>query len=231
MLIKNLTVSKNVVLALLGAWSVVTTLSGWSHWITYTFFTRIVANDFTPDEDPVAIAESIDAFANGLFWAYVVSFLLCVIFFCIWTYRAARNAKHLSSFPQKISPGWAVGWYFVPFANFWKPFQGMREIWWRSAWPQRKSAPVILNIWWILWVGLSLVSNMVGRILRIDEPTVLATASAASAVISLLWILPAVLLMWIVDRVTKMQLAKSAANPAGDWVDEGEAPSGAVSAV
>lgn len=54
-----------------------------------------------------------------------------------------------------ISPGWAVGWYFVPFANLFKPLQAMKEIWLESnragtSYESRGSA--ILGWWWGLFV-------------------------------------------------------------------------------
>jgi len=78
-----------------------------------------------------------------------------------WIYRASANA-HAITDEMIISPGWAVGWYFVPFANLVKPFQAMKEIWLAShragaGYEPRGSA--ILGWWWGLW----LLSNMLGN--------------------------------------------------------------------
>jgi hypothetical protein len=52
------------------------------------------------------------------------------------------------------TPGWCVGWYFVPFANLVRPVQVMSEIWRASdpesgegAWISSRSTP-LLALWW-----------------------------------------------------------------------------------
>lgn len=207
----------------------------WSSWQTYQFFTRLNDSGFGPNDDVIGMATKIDDFATAYVWVAGGLFLSIVATFCVWTYRAARNAKGLSEFPQRISPAWAVGWYFIPLANFWKPFQGMRETWSRSAWPPALKAPPILNVWWILWIALGIVDRLVGRLFGSEEFATLAAASAAMMVIHLLWLAPTAMLAWIVDRITKMQIAKHAANPEGatdvQRLGEESAYSGRASAV
>ena len=233
-LFRDLTVLKNIVVGLLAAWGLTQLANAWSLWSNYLFYKRLVANDFAADEDIMAIATSMDNISSIVLWTSIGLFVLIVVSFCVWTYQAARNAKALSALPQRMSPGWTVGWYFVPFANFWKPFQGMREIWWRSAWPQKKRAPLILNIWWILWITIGILDKAVGRSFNTDNLEILAITSAVGAVMSLLWLLPTLLLIWIVIRVTQMQIARRAANPetpADSWMLPADAPSGTESAV
>lgn len=55
------------------------------------------------------------------------SLLQFVIFLC-WKYRAYRNLRPLHARQIRQSPGWAVGWYFVPIAFLWKPYQAMIDI-------------------------------------------------------------------------------------------------------
>ena len=43
---------------------------------------------------------------------------------------SVKDADH-----ESFTPGWSVGWFFVPIMNPWKPFQAMREIWQASAEP------------------------------------------------------------------------------------------------
>lgn len=51
-----------------------------------------------------------------------------ITFFLIWEYRAFNNLSVLRARNLEFSPGWAVGWWFVPFANLVKPFQVVREL-------------------------------------------------------------------------------------------------------
>ena len=64
-----------------------------------------------------------------------------------WIHRANHNARQLGADDMRFTPGWAVGWYFVPIAWFWKPYQAMKEIWLASAnpsdWRGRPVSPLL----------------------------------------------------------------------------------------
>ena len=83
-----------------------------------------------------------------------------------WVYRVNLNAKVLA--PDKpTSPAWSVGWYFVPIAALWKPYQAIRETWqistdrknWRAA-----AYPLLLRQWWALWIISNILSNVSFRL-------------------------------------------------------------------
>ena len=81
------------------------------------------------------------------------------IIFLMWIYRANKNLHALSNMHMKFTPGWSVGWYFIPVANLFMPFQSMREIW-EVAHKGRPSRQAVLYWWWIMWIG----SNMIGGV-------------------------------------------------------------------
>src|SRR5215510_3009005 len=91
-----------------------------------------------------------------------VNLVVLIALFCIWIYRDNYNARQLGATDMQFSPGWAVGWYFIPIANLWKPYQAMREIWQASAmpgsWQQQPRGP-ILPLWWTFF----LLSNFLGN--------------------------------------------------------------------
>lgn len=91
----------------------------------------------------------------------ILVYLATVIVFCCWIYRANRNVRALGAQGLRISPGWAVGYFFVPILNWWRPYQAMKDLWRASknpaAWDCVKPG-AILGIWWGLW----LVSNILG---------------------------------------------------------------------
>ncbi len=74
--------------------------------------------------------------------------------FLMWIHLTSRNLQPLGTHGQRFSPGWAVGWWFVPIMNFFRPYQALAEIW-RST----GEWPVALVIWW--WVSW-LAANFVG---------------------------------------------------------------------
>src|SRR5579863_1150161 len=85
--------------------------------------------------------------------------LAIVVFF--WIYRAAVNARRLGAANLRHSPGWAVGWFFVPIANLGMPYRAMGEIWRASADParwQEQRVPSLLRWWWFLGLFASIAA-------------------------------------------------------------------------
>jgi hypothetical protein len=90
-------------------------------------------------------------FSIGLLLAYIAA----IVMFCVWTYRVNSNLHALGAANLRFSPGWAVGWYFVPVANLWKPYQVMSEIWRASKNPagwQYDASSSIVGWWWFWWI-------------------------------------------------------------------------------
>ncbi len=95
--------------------------------------------------------------------------ILAIIFFLIWEYRSFNNLSALKARNLEFSPGWAVGWWFIPFANLVKPFQVVRELWNESD-PDfdeetgflhtSAGTPEIIGFWWATF----LLSGFIGRI-------------------------------------------------------------------
>jgi hypothetical protein len=95
-----------------------------------------------------------------------------------WIYRAAWNARHLGA-SMKITPGWAVGWYFVPFAALVMPFRAMREIWEGSHRAEGSAAANaaadqigLLRWWWALFLITSFIGNALMRVALSDDDSV-----------------------------------------------------------
>ncbi len=114
-------------------------------------------------------------------------YLATVVFFLIWQYRAFNNLSALNAQNLEFSPGWALGWWFIPFANFVKPFQVMRELWVGSDpefdpdfgfFSSVASAPTIMGFWWGAWILTNITGNIVNRMDGSDYfPTFMIVAS------------------------------------------------------
>jgi Domain of unknown function (DUF4328) len=95
--------------------------------------------------------------ASSLLW--LLAFLATGIVWLVWQHRAQSNARDLTAGGTSVTPGWAVGWWFVPFANFVKPLQAMHELWQASAggttWSEQRVSPVLVA-WWLSWLGFNL---------------------------------------------------------------------------
>lgn len=84
-----------------------------------------------------------------------VTFIIAAIVFSMWLYRMNYNAHGFSEKPMRFTPGWSVGWYFVPIFNLFRPYQVMCELWKVSHNPRQSHAtegPSLLKEWWALWI-------------------------------------------------------------------------------
>jgi hypothetical protein len=61
--------------------------------------------------------EDADDLVAGSLLAYFLFFVAVAVVFIIWQFRHAKNAESLG-FRGGLGPGWAIGGWFIPFANF-----------------------------------------------------------------------------------------------------------------
>jgi hypothetical protein len=109
-----------------------------------------------------AISDS-DQIRQGIVILFLVlTVLVSGVLTLVWIYRSCANAHALTSHAMEFTPGWAVGWNFVPFALLWKPFQAIREIWnvSKGSESSTEETPVFMRFWWGLW----LVGNFADQI-------------------------------------------------------------------
>jgi hypothetical protein len=89
-------------------------------------------------------------------------YLVTVVVFGRWIYLANQNVCALGAKNLTVTPGWAVGYFFIPIVCLWKPYQAMKELWRASqnpaAW-QSITASQILPGWWTLWIAYMLFAR------------------------------------------------------------------------
>lgn len=107
-----------------------------------------------PEEE----AEAHDTRQIGVGLLQLASSIFIGIIFLMWVYRMSRNAHAIENAKLEYSPGWAVGWYFIPIVNIWKPYQAMKETY--QAFINREHIGMVLPVWWFAW----LLANAMGRI-------------------------------------------------------------------
>ncbi|HEY1427172.1 MAG TPA: DUF4328 domain-containing protein, partial [Caulobacteraceae bacterium] len=128
------------VAALIGQWRLLATLG------------RLAATDRLPFR---AAAQASDTFlATSVGWV-LLTMLVCYVLAAIWLYNAACNTRAMGARGFQVSPGGAVGWWIVPIATWFKPFQAVEEIYQASASPlgwKRLKTPALLRWWWSAWL-------------------------------------------------------------------------------
>jgi hypothetical protein len=121
----------------------------------------------------VAVVQLLTLVVTGIFWL-------------IWQHRGQANLFAARVSGLRFTPGWAVGWWFVPFANLVKPFQTMRELWKASGgeedWRHSRTWPVI-GWWWAAWLTAGLLGRIGGAL--VGGATTLETVRSGSRVLLL----------------------------------------------
>jgi hypothetical protein len=146
----------------------------------FSFLQNVAAGSLAGDFAEHATANDNRQMTIGV--AQLVLYITTGIVFLSWIYRANGNARALGAKDMRFTPGWAVGWYFVPIMSLWKPFQAMREIWQASAAPgnwQSVQTPPLLGWWWALYLGANILGQIGLRLSKnIDSVDSAITASA-----------------------------------------------------
>jgi len=132
-------------------------------------------------------------------------FIITVVSVCIWINKAMKNTWSLGNTTPTMSSGWAVGWYFIPIANLWKPFGGMAQIWEGAVGPSYSK--VLLHLWWWTWI-LSNILNRASRKMEvkdIEDASAIHSVETAAIVCS---IIAATCLIKIIARVSAYHNSK-----------------------
>jgi hypothetical protein len=135
---------------------------------------------------------------------FLVTFTASGFLVLRWIWRSNKNL-HATGAKMEFTPGWAVGWYFIPFAHLWKPYQVMREIWNRTASGGDSESQTLLRCWWAAWLISIFSDNISFRLSMSEELGPLIGSSITSMMGSVGLIAAAVFLLPIVARVTKNQ--------------------------
>ncbi|MYF07549.1 MAG: DUF4328 domain-containing protein [Rhodospirillaceae bacterium] len=174
------------------------------------------------DGDGSAIRALDRAAETALALKYANGAILFVtaVFFLVWVYRAHADVRALGFGELKFTPGWAVGWWFIPFFNLVQPARAMAELY-RIAEVRKPSAgrthirirPVLA--WWLLL----LVSSCATRAGVAGEPADPVEPVRQMFVFwifgNILYLAAAMLAMWLVRRITDgIESAKAAADRA-----------------
>ncbi len=142
--------------------------AAWSNYLQIEFFNHMAATG-TIDRD-----EFVDNILRVTFirLGHLILYLVTAILFFVWIHRANSNARALGARGMRFTPGWCVGWWFVPFANLVQPYRCVRETWDASQPPTPGKGPVnwkadavggrVVAIWWLVWIGES-VFNLISR--------------------------------------------------------------------
>ena len=140
-------------------------VSIWSAWLQIDLLQLVQRSDLGVPEE---MAEANDTRQMLVLLIYLITYLVTIVIFFRWVYLSNRNAHALGARGMEFTPGWAVGWFFVPFANLWQPYKAMKETFQASHPSQTDNwhhvePPSILAVWWGLWIISLITGRVAGR--------------------------------------------------------------------
>src|SRR3954451_5754378 len=56
-------------------------------------------------------------------------YIVCIVVFLRWLHRAYKNLDAVAPTQRRYGTGWAIGGWFVPFLNLWRPKEIINDIW------------------------------------------------------------------------------------------------------
>ncbi|HEX8335871.1 MAG TPA: DUF4328 domain-containing protein [Pyrinomonadaceae bacterium] len=162
-------------------------------------------------------AEMNDTRQGAVWIIHLVVRLTLMVAFLLWLHRASGNMAALGNAKSKIeyTPGWAVGSFFIPFANLFMPYRAVSEVWVKSEPPVQEegglafaphppTTPVLA--WWVTW----LASNFIGRAAsrfgdKADTIETLQMMTWAAVLADVLSVVAAVLAVMVVRSIDRRQ--------------------------
>ncbi|WP_215398128.1 DUF4328 domain-containing protein [Rheinheimera oceanensis] len=140
-----------------------------SGWLEYQLLQNFQQGFYSSEQAATADAIANDARQRVVGLLYLVVFIVSGFLILKWIHRVSYNAKQLTNITMEFSPGWSVGWFFIPVFSLWKPYQAMSEIWQVSESPQNvslTSSSLILPLWWFCWLVNNFFSQYLFRQMR-----------------------------------------------------------------
>lgn len=94
----------------------------------------------------------------------LISFILVVVVMILylrWQYQAQCNLYAIGRTPE-YTPGWGVGYWFIPIMNLFRPYQNLKDLTSKSH-PDLAPFPT-LGLYWTCWLCSNIVANISGRV-------------------------------------------------------------------
>lgn len=124
---------------------------------------------------PEAVLYANDNRQMAIYTVYTLAALAAAILLFTWLHKAYANLHQSGTSDLRFTPGWAIGWFFIPLANLFKPYQAVSDLWkasrwgpsssWVASWRDLPGSPVV-PLWWGLW----LVAILMGYVAMVMTP-------------------------------------------------------------
>ncbi|SCF60702.1 MULTISPECIES: DUF4328 domain-containing protein [unclassified Streptomyces] len=150
-----------------------------------------------------------------------ITFLVCGIVFIIWFHSVRRVAGVLGPDRFRTGPGWAIGSWFIPLANFWLPYRIAVSMWGASTRLPADGEPYKVSFWPVnLWWGLFVTATLFNRYVAQRYENAETLGEIRNAVLQVMLadtldIAAVAAALYFVIRLTTMQRRKASEPPFG----------------
>lgn len=187
---------------------------------TYTAWHRYqVAVDYVAGEPGIGVADYVgaDNTAANVALLWLLAYGVTCVTFLTWSWRARANAERLCPLPHRLTRGWVIGGWLVPFF----PLIVLEDVW-RTSRPSPPPAATharelpratLVHYWWYAVLVCALVGLWLSTA-RAGEPTLEALLDIASitTVLALLQFVAAALVIALIRQITRWQTGTSASS-------------------
>lgn len=193
---------------LVGACVLLSVISIGSALLQVRLLGRIDAGETVSDSE----TETNDLVYGGIALVQTVVYLAAAVVWLMWLHSAYSNLFLVGRRTADETPGWAVGYWFIPFLNLFRPYRIVKELWLRSTdmnvEPSVKDqpAPSLVSVWWGVWILGSIVGRLLSRrMLKAETVDSLIEATWIGMVDDLITILAGILAILVVRRIQQFQ--------------------------
>lgn len=144
---------------------------------------------------------------------YLIAYVVTAILFLMWLHRAYKN---LQAFGVRTddSPGWVVGYWFIPFVNLVRPYQKVKELFDKSEsvatqmrCNNQDADSSIIGGWWACYLISGFISNLSLKNSFAPSTDDLILATVFDIVSKVLSLIAAWLIIKIINNIDEWQEA------------------------
>jgi heme/copper-type cytochrome/quinol oxidase subunit 3 len=172
---------------------------------------RMIAGDDWADAE----ATSNDTRQGTIGLVQFALFIAGAVVFIRWMYGAYQNLDLVAPGERRYSAGWAIGSWFVPIMNLFRPKQMINDIWRAGGRDTEDAQPGFLLLsWWLLWLLSSWIVNAAARLYqRAETAEEIKTGTILYLISDAMSVVCAILAIIVVRKGTDRLDAKAAAAP------------------
>ena len=150
----------------------------------------------------------------------LIGFIVAAVMFIRWFHRAYSNLPALGATNLRFPTWWAIGSWFIPIWNLFRPKQLANDIW-RGSNPERPgneyprwegaAVPALFQWWWAFFLFSTWLENASFRVeLAASDLDGYKKAAAVTMAVNAFEVVAGVLAVLVVDRATRRQEARAA---------------------